>query len=336
MAQKKKVNIQDIAQKANVSISTVSRVLNDGATVSEAKRNAVLQAVAELDYQPNVAAQALAGGQTKTVGVVTQDISNPFYDAILRGVRQGLEGSGYSPIFADGRWQAAKEQKALQTLLARRVDGLIVLGGCSSEEALQQFGNQAPLIIIGRNLPSLADQCLPLDDFKGAYQATQYLIEQGHQRIAHITGILSHQDAVERRAGYEQALADAGLEPDPELIIEGDFLEQSGVLAVEMLFTRARPFSAVFAANDQMAYGVLLGLYRRGIRVPDDVSIIGFDDQRTSAYTTPPLTTIRQPAIEIGETAAQAILHLLKDKPFSIPEFPAELIIRESVARYRY
>jgi LacI family transcriptional regulator len=103
-----------------------------------------------------------------------------------------------------------------------------------------------------------------------------------------------------------------------------------------MLFTRARPFSAIFAANDQMAYGVLLGLYRRGIRVPDDISIIGFDDQRTSAYTTPPLTTIRQPAIEIGETAAQAILQLLKDKPLAMPTFPAKLVIRESVARYRY
>lgn len=336
MVQDKKVKIQDIAQKANVSISTVSRVLNDGASVTEAKRQAVLQAVAELNYQPNVAAQALAGGQTKTVGVITQDISNPFYDAILRGVRHGLEGTGYFPIFADGRWQAEKEQKAILTLLARRVDGLIILGGCSSEELLQQFSQQVPLIIIGRNLPSLTDQCLPLDDFSGAYKATQYLIELGHQRVAHITGILSHEDSGERRAGYEQAMTDAGFELDPELIIEGDFQEQSGVLAVEMLFTRARPFSAIFAANDQMAYGVLLGLNRRGIRVPDDVSVIGFDDQRTSAYTIPPLTTIRQPAIEIGKTAAKAILHLLKDKPFEMPEFPGELVIRESVVLYRY
>ena len=335
MVQKKKVNIQDIAQKANVSISTVSRVLNEGASVREAKRTAVLQAMAELDYQPNMAAQALAGGQTKTVGVITQDISNPFYDAILRGIRQGLEGSGFFPIFADGRWQATKEQKAILTLLARRVDALIILGGCSSEEVLQQFGEQVSLIIIGRDLPSLAGQCLPLDDFEGAYKATQYLIELGHQRIAHIAGILSHQDAVERQAGYEQAMTDFGLELDPELIIEGDYLEQSGVLAVEMLFTRARPFSAIFAANDQMAYGALLGLFRRGIRVPDDVSIIGFDDQRTSAYIIPPLTTIRQPAIEIGETAAQVILHWLKDKPYEIPKFSAELVVRESVARYR-
>lgn len=336
MAQKKKVTIQDIARKANVSISTVSRVLNDGASVTEAKRKAVLQAMADLNYQPNVAAQALAGGQTRTIGVITQDISNPFYDAILRGVRQGLEGSGYSPIFADGRWQADKEQKAILMLLARQVDGLVILGGCSSEETLHQFGNQVPLIIIGRNLPSLGGQCLPLDDFAGAYQATQYLIEMGHRRIAHITGILSHEDAVQRQAGYLQALQDAGLEPDPELIVEGDFVEQSGVLAVEILFSRGRPFSAIFAANDQMAYGVLLGLFRRGIRVPEDVSVVGFDDQRTSAYTTPPLTTIRQPAIEIGETAARGLLHLLKGNPFDIPKFPAELVVRESVARYRY
>jgi LacI family transcriptional regulator len=336
MVQQKKVNIQDIAQKAKVSISTVSRVLNNGDSVTEGKRQAVLQTMAELNYQPNMAAQALAGGQTKTVGVITQDISNPFYDAILRGIRQGLEGTGFYPIFADGRWQADKEQKAILTLLARRIDALIILGGCSAEEALQQLGQQMPLIVIGRNIPALGQQCLSLDDFKGAYRATQYLIEVGHRRIAHITGIMAHQDAVERRNGYEQALAEAGLEPDPELIIEGDFLEQSGLLAVEMLFTRARPFSAIVAANDQMAYGALLGLYRRGIRVPDDVSLIGFDDQRTSAYTIPPLTTIRQPAIEIGEAAAQAILHLLKDKPLTMPQFPAELIIRESVARYRY
>ena len=336
MNQKKKVNIQDIAQEANVSISTVSRVLNNGTSVTEAKRKAVLQAVADLDYQPNVAAQALAGGQTKTVGVITQDISSPFYDAILRGVRHGFEGSGYFPIFTDGRWQVAKEQKAIQTLLARRVDGLIILGGCSPEDALQKLAGQVPLIIIGRSLPSLTNQCLALDNFAGSYKATQHLIELGHQRIAHIAGILSHQDAVERRAGYKQALADAGLESDPELIIEGDFQEQSGVLAVEMLLTRTRPFSAIFASNDQMACGVLLGLYRRGIRVPDDVSVIGFDDQRMSAYTTPPLTTVRQPAIEIGETAAQILLHLLNDKLFEIPQFTAELVVRESVARYRY
>ena len=181
---------------------------------------------------------------------------------------------------------------------------------------------------IGRNIPSLADQCLPLDDFKGAYQATQYLIEQGHQRIAHITGILSHQDALERRAGYEQALVDAGLELDPDLIIEGDFLEQSGMLAIEMLFTRGRPFSAIFAANDQMACGVLLALYRRGIRVPDDMSIIGFDDLEFAAFLNPPLTTVEQPKREFGEKIFQTLLGLMQGEANqSIVIFP-KLIIR--------
>ncbi|RMH75715.1 MAG: LacI family transcriptional regulator, partial [Calditrichaeota bacterium] len=215
MVPKKKVNIRDIAQKANVSISTVSRVLNGAPHVAETKRKAVLEAVAELNYQPNVAAQALAGGQTRTVGVITQDISNPFYDSILRGIRQGLDGSGYFPIFADGRWHAAKEREAIETLIGRHVDGLIILGGCSPEETLRYFDAQAPLIVIGRDLPALRHRCLPLDDFAGAYQATQYLIEMGHRRIAHITGILSHEDAVRRRDGYMQALLDAGLEPDP-------------------------------------------------------------------------------------------------------------------------
>lgn len=335
MTQRKVITINDIAQKANVSISTVSRVLNDGSSVKKAKREAVLKAVAELNYQPNVFARGLAGGLSKTVGVITQDISNPFYDAILRGVRQGLSNSGYSPVFADGRWQADKEQKAIQMLLGRRVDGLMILGGCSPEETLSDVGKQLPLIVIGRDLPSLADRCVRLDDFQGAYMATQHLIDLGHQHIAHITGILSHQDAIERCKGYEQALVDAGIGPDPKLIVEGDFLEQSGMLAAEMLFTRRRTFSAIFAANDQMACGARLALYRRGIRVPDDISLVGFDDQRSSAYMIPPLTTIRQPAVEIGETAAQAILQLLKGKSVTVPEFPADLISRESVARYR-
>jgi LacI family transcriptional regulator len=327
------VTIKDIAKRAKVSISTVSRVLSGRTTVAEDKRQAVLKAVSDLDYRPNIFAQGLAGGQSKTIGVITQDISSPVYDSILRGIRQGLRGSGYSPIFADGYWREDKERQAMDILLQRRVDGLIILGGCSPEETLCQVSKQTNLLVVGRDLPAIADKCLPLDDFGGAYRATTYLIEQGHTKIAHITGLLSHQDAQNRQRGYIQALQDAGLKIDPDLIVEGDFVEQSGVLAVEMLFTRGRLFTAIFAANDQIAIGVRLALYRRGIRVPEDVSIMGFDDQRVAAYLTPPLTTIRQPALEIGETAAQAMLNFLQGKPYELSRFPVELIIRESTAR---
>ncbi|MEZ4709846.1 MAG: substrate-binding domain-containing protein [Caldilineaceae bacterium] len=335
MSQTPNITIQDIAAKANVSISTVSRVLNGTVRVADAKKQAVLAAVAELDYQPNIFAQGLARGQSMTVGVLTQDVSGPVYDAILRGVLHELEGSGYSPLFADGRWEASQEQKAIQVLMSRRIDGLIVLGGNSPVEYLRQIGQDMPLVVVARHVAELAAQCLTIDDFQGAYEATRYLLEMGHRNIAHITGLLTHSDAQDRHHGYRQALIDAGIEPEPELIIEGNFLEQSGVMAVEMLLSRSRTFSAIFAANDQMAYGARLALFRRGLRVPDDVSLVGFDDQPTSAYMIPPLTTVHVPASELGAAASRVLLHKLAGTPYAIPELPTKLILRESVARYR-
>lgn len=333
MARNKKITISDIAEKANVSKSTVSRVLNDSNSVVEEKRTAVLDAIAELDYQPNLFARGLAGGQTMAIGVITQNITSPHNDALLRGVLQGLNGTGYSPIFADGCWQADKEKEAVQILLGRQVDGLIVLGGEVSATFLQQVALKVPLIIVGRCVNELADLCLHIDNFAGAYKATKYLIEMGHQRIAHITGRLDHPDGMNRREGYLQALRDAGLELDPDLIVEGNFMEQSGVVAMEMLFSRGRSFSAIFTGNDQMAFGVRLALFRRGIRVPDDISIMGFDDQHGSAYMTPPLTTVRQPVLRMGKAAAEAMLHLVKGEQFEIPGLPIDLVIRETVVR---
>lgn len=327
-----RVTMQDIADRANVSISTVSRVLRGSAAVTEAKRRAVLAAVAELDYRPNVLAQGLASGETKTIGVLTQFISAPLYDTILHGILEGLRGTGYSPLFADGYWQPNREQRSLQIFLDRRVDGLIVLGGASPERLLRELAAQVPLIVVGRSIDGLEHHCLPFGNVQGAHRATSYLIERGHTQIAHITGILDHEDARQRCDGYTRALTDAGLGVNQELIVEGNFVEQSGVLAVEMLLGRGRVFSAIFAANDQMAYGARLALFRRGIRVPDDVSLVGFDDQPPSAYTIPPLTTVRQPAVEMGQAAAQAILRLIQGEEVEMPEFPAELVLRESVA----
>ncbi len=335
MAHNKRITIQDIADRAQVSKSTVSRVLNDSTPVAPEKRAAVLAAMAELNYQPNIFARGLAGGQSMTVGVLTQQIGSPFYDAIVRGVIQGLAGSHYSPIFADGQWQADIEKEAVQTLLERRVDGLIVIGGHSPGELLRRLNEQLPVVVAARRVPELIDRCVCVDNFQAAYQAVRYLVEAGHEHIAHVTGIMTQPDGVTRRDGYVQALTDAGLDPNPALIVEGNFRRQSGVLAVETLLMRGQAFSAIFAANDQMAFGARLALFRRGIRVPDDVSIVGFDDQPDSAYMTPPLTTIRQPAVEMGETAAQFLLHLLKGKPFERPALSTELIIRESVARFR-
>jgi LacI family transcriptional regulator len=333
MEQVKNYTIQDIAERANVSISTVSRVLNNTAPVAEETRERVLSIIAELGYKPNLFAQGLAGGQSRTIGVLTQLIGSPFYDVILRGILKGIDGSGYSPLFADGGWDAQKDQMALNMFIQRQVDGLIILNGHSPEEYLVEIAREIPMIIVGRDIPDLKGQCLPFDDFEAAQKATQYLIEAGHRRIAHITGLLNHKDALERRDGYLMALKEAGIELDPDLIIEGDFTEPSGVMAVEMLLMRGHIFSALFAANDQMAYGARLALYRRGLRVPEDVSIVGFDDQAPTAYMIPPLTSIRRTPLEIGEAAGQAIVSLMQGKSVSLPKFQSTLMIRESVIR---
>lgn len=329
----KNFTIQDIANRANVSISTVSRVLNNTAPVAEETRQRVLSIITELGYKPNLFAQGLAGGQSRTIGVLTQLIGSPFYDVILRGILRGIDGSGYSPLFADGGWDVEKDQIALYMFMQRQVDGLIVLNGHSPDEFLVEIALRIPMIIVGREIAELSEQCLPFDDLEAAYKATQHLIDAGHRRIAHITGLPNHQDANERRDGYIKALEQNGIQPDPELIIEGDFTEPSGVMAVEMLLMRGRIFSAIFAANDQLAYGARLALYRRGLRVPEDVSIIGFDDQAPSAYMVPPLTSIRRPPLEIGEAAGRALIYLIQGKSISLPKFQSSLVIRESVSR---
>lgn len=332
-----KVTITDIASKANVSASTVSRVLRGSARVTEAKQQAVMRAVEELQYRPNIFAKSLASGQSMTIGVITQNFGSPFYDGILQGILLGLEKTDYWPLFADGRWQLEMEQRALAQLLERRVDGLIVIGGQLPEARLQAVARHTPLIIAARNAPSLPANCLYVKNFDGGYQATRYLINMGHRDIVHITAThinpIAIDDVHQRRRGYERAMLDAGWEVDPRLVVEGNLQQQSGVLAIEMLLARGRPFSAIFAANDQMAFGARLALYRRGIRVPEDVSLVGFDDETFAPYMVPPLTTVRQPDVEIGQAAAQAILDLLQQKEPDLPRFETELIIRESVAR---
>jgi LacI family transcriptional regulator len=331
----KTVTIHDIAREAGVSSSTVSRVLSGNVPVASHKRDAVLAVVKKLNYRPNAIAQGLARGRTAAIGVMTQSISSPFYGEILRGIEQGLAGSGYHPVVASGNWRTQEELAALDLLSSRRVDGLIVLPGIISDDRLRHVAEELPLMVIGRTIAGIERQCLRVDDALAAHEATRYLIDLGHRRIAHIAGPATHQDAVDRREGYTRALGEAGLPLDDQLLVAGDYTEQSGLLALQSLLSRGVLFTAIFAANDQMAYGARLGLYRRGIRVPEDVSIVGFDDLLSSAYTTPPLTTVRQPTFDMGRAAAQALLQLLAEHPVHLPTFTTSLVIRESAALRR-
>ncbi len=331
----KKSTIDDIARFAKVSKSTVSRVLNDTTPVAKDKRKAVLAAVKKLDFQPNQFARGLAGGLSMTIGIVTQNIGSPFYDSVTSGVIKGLDATGYTPLIVDGQWDVDIEKAAVQTLLGRQVDGLVIVGGSMTETDLEKIRSQRPTFMVARELDDWSGSCAFVNNYQAAYDVTRYLIEQGHREIAHITGIIGHQDAIKRREGYAAALADCGIQLDEQRIFEGNFSGQSGILAIETFLIRGARFSAVFAANDEMAFGARLALSRRNIRVPEDVSLVGFDDQPLSAFMTPPLTTVAQPALEMGVAAAQAIVQRLKNKPFTLPVFPARLVLRESVTRLR-
>ncbi|MCS7193789.1 MAG: substrate-binding domain-containing protein [Meiothermus sp.] len=325
--------MSDVAREAGVSPSTVSRVINGTARVDARKREAVLRAIERLGYRPNLMAKGLAQGRSLTVGVVTQEISSPYYGEMLKGVEQALEGTPYHPIFASGHWRADQEEAALKVLVGRQVDGLIVMDGSVPAERLLELAQSMPVVVVGRDIPGLC--CLSIDNLQGAYEGTRHLIELGHRRIAHIAGPQSHLDAVERLRGYKRALEEAGLPFDPALVVEGDYLEPSGLLAVEALLTRGALFTAIFAANDQMAYGANVALYRRGIRVPHDVSLVGFDDLPSSSYFTPPLTTVRQPGLEMGWEAARLVLALLEGGEYNPKPLAARLVIRESTALLR-
>ena len=330
MGKQKYTTIHDIAHKAGVSVSTVSRVLTGNTPVAEDKRTAVLHAMDRLNYRPSVMARGLVQGMSATVGVLTQNVASLFYGELVKGIEQGLIGSRYHPLVASGNWRADEEIAALDLLLQRRVDALIVLNGVLPPDRLQAVTDQQlPLIIVGRHVAGLEASCLLVENIAGARAATDHLLALGHRHIAHLTGLLSQRDALQRRAGYWTALQAAGC-ADPHLIVEGDFEEESGVRAVEQLLAQGRPFSAIFAANDQLAYGARLALYRAGLRVPEDVSLIGFDDQLSSRYTIPPLTTVRQPIFALGLAAAHAVLQWLAGEQPILPLFSTELVLRDS------
>lgn len=324
------VTLDMVAQAAGVSPSTVSRILNGTAVVADAKREAVDAAIARLGFVPNPVARGLAGGRTLSVGVVTQAIDSPFYGVALRGIEDELDKAGYSPLFVSGHWNAVEEARCIDMLRARRVDGIIVLGGRLSDSALRTYAKALPMVVTGRTLKAPNLHSLHFDNVDGARLATEYLLSLGHRRIAFIAGDAGHLDALEREQGYRLALEAAGVPYNEELVVPGLFHEEGGLAAAERLLEGRQRFSAIFAANDQMAVGACLALHRRSLRVPQDYSVVGFDDLLASRHALPPLTTVHQPAYELGQIASQAMLQMLRgDKPTSAMP-PPRLIVRES------
>lgn len=334
----KSVTLEDIARQAGVSPSTVSRVLNGSKRVADDKRALVLAAIEQHQFRPNPVARGLVHGRTMMIGVLAQDISSPFFARMISGIEQGLARTAYRSILTTTHWQTddlEDESHSLELLLERRVDGVIVLAGRIPDAELRDVAAKIPMVVVARRVPGMEAQCLYLDNEGGAYRATRYLIGLGHTRIAHIAGTAGHPDAIDRLAGYHRALAEAGLEADDQLVVQGQFTEDSGLAAVEQLLARGGRFTAIFAANDQSAYGVMLGLYNHDYRIPTDASVVGYDDQFLSAYTLPPLTTVHHPTVELGKAAAEGLLRILDGTEPMLPHFPTDLVIRKSAARAR-
>ncbi len=325
-----KVTLDMVAKAAGVSPSTVSRILNGTAVVAEEKRAAVDHAIATLGFVPNPVARGLAGGRTLSVGVITQTIDSPFYGLALRGIEEELGRAGYSPLFVSGHWNAVHEARCIDTLRSRRVDGIIVLTGRLSDIALTTLAQTLPVVVTGRVLKAPGLYALNFDNFEGSRLATHHLLQLGHRRIAFITGDTRHPDARDRQRGYRAALEAAGVPFDAALVMPGDYTEGSGRMAVERLLDSRQPFTAIFAANDQMAFGAALALHRRALRVPGDVSLVGFDDLAGAVYSIPPLSTVHQPVYEVGQSAASAMLQLLAGQMPSATLPAPRFIVRES------
>lgn len=334
MIEKKPVTIEDIAREAGVSPSTVSRVLNQSKPVNPQTAAAVRDAIERLRFRPNTAAQGLARGKSRVIGVLTEDLASPFYGEIIRGVEQGFAHSQYYPLFVSSNWHpgAVIDGGPLDMLLNRRVDGLILVGSFFPESLLRDVIQQMPCIAVCQTVPGLERRSLLVESHQAAIQLTRHLIELGHRRIVHITGPLSNSNARERLDGYSSALAQAGIAVDPALILTGNFLEESGLVAMGRFLAGGGRCTAVFAANDQMALGARMALFNHGLEVPRDVSLVGFDDQPVSRYTIPPLTTVSQPTADLGRNAASAMLSLLDGQQVDLPEFSARLVLRQSTA----
>jgi LacI family transcriptional regulator len=329
--------IKEVSRLANVSMATVSRVLTGSAPVASATRERVLAAVRELGYTPNAFARSLATDRSGGIGVVVNDLGSLYFGAMLHGIEEVVEAAGMHLVVSGGHAKAASEKRAVDFLRQRRCDALILrVEETSDDDLIAWSQDKAPVVVVGRSIAELGKCSVYLDNEMGGELATRYLVEQGHTRIAHVSGPLSLHDSRERLVGYRRALEAAGIVYDKRFVVEGNFLEEGGKQAMRRLLGRDLDFTAVFVGNDQMAAGALLALREAELEVPKDVSIVGYDDILIARYLYPALTTVRQPLREMGEAAARLALAALGKLDFPLEEvtrrFEPSLVIRESVA----
>jgi LacI family transcriptional regulator len=328
----RRATIREVAQRAGVSYQTVSRVINNHPMVAASTRALVREAIAELDYHPNAQAVGLSRNRADIIGVITHSIASPFFAQIVDGTAQALQMQGRFMLLGCARMNSQQETiNALQR--SRRIDGMIIILPLSTSlEAAQQLaGGQFPLVLVDLQYDIDANY-IAIDNRQGAYCATEHLIKLGHRRIGLISGPLIQPVAHLRIAGYQDALRAYGLPHIPELVVTGDFAHTGGEAGAAHFLSLDEPPTAIFACNDQMAFSTVRTLRRHGIRVPEDVSVIGFDDIAEASISYPPLTTMRQPLFEMGRLAADYICRVIdgiETERLQVILTP-ELIVRQS------
>jgi LacI family transcriptional regulator len=309
------ITIADVALRAGVSKTTVSHTLSGKRPVSEETRRKVEQAVQDLGFRPNILAQSLRMQRSQTVALIIPDITNPFYPVLARGLQHALVEQGYHTFLCNTDGQREQEQAFLDDVVHRQVDGIVLVPFQLTTEAIDEaLAANIPVVSIGTLIDHPRVDVVRPDDTQGARDATAYLIARGHRRIGMVAGAMGDVTSERRVAGYREALEQASIAFDPQLVVRGNFVRQGGREAMrELLVLQQRP-SAVFCGNDLMAIGAMDTVREAGLAIPQDMAIMGFDDIEAASLVSPALTTVLNPAYKLGEIAGRYILERIFDE----------------------
>jgi LacI family transcriptional regulator len=308
----KKVTIKEVAKRAGVGIATVSRVLNNNYPVRDQVKENVLNAIRELDYQPNGIARSLKNKKTNTIGVIVADISNAFFMQIAKGIESVVYNHGYNLIIASTSENPEKELQVLRALSEKRVDAMIISPCSSDGKFIKQLTERGmPIVLVDRKIPSLSIDLIVEDNFSASYKLVSYLISNGHKKIAIMNGLNFVSSGLERFEGYKKALEDNGIAIRNEYILEGAFQKENAYEKIKEMLDKYKPEqlpTAIFAANNLMAEGAMIALYERNMRIPEDISLVSFGDIGSSELIKPKLTVISQKAFDMGQKAGEIVI----------------------------
>ncbi len=329
-----RATIADVAERAGVSIATVSRVMNKTGPVAEATAARVQSAILELNFTPHAAARGLASRKTNTIGLILRDISGEFFQPMLRGIEAGTRAYGFDLLIHCTHRSADQDAAPHYPLSEHNSDGLLVFTASLDEaEIIRLHGAQFPLVLLHRSPPTgLNIPCVTVENKSGARKLVDYLIERrGYRRIAFLTGPESQEDSYWREMGYRESLAAHGIPYDPDLMAVGGFDEQGGKNGAKTLLERGKKIDAIFAGDDDTSIGVLAYLKETGVRVPEDIAVVGFDDIPLARHLTPPLTTVRAPIEVAAREAVNQLVRLIRTgETEQLVLLPTELVIRRS------